>query len=151
VRLAAGEGDVARAFMLMPLGAIAIFAGLFIAAVVNVKRPEWHKRLILSATCATLFAAAGRVGFLVATHGGGPGLRPGTGPEPVFSTPAPDGVLLSLVLMIGVIYDWRTRRRPHPAYLIAIGLFLAHAFVGPFIAHTPTWYAAMDSLATLAR
>jgi hypothetical protein len=42
---------------------------------------------------------------------------------PAFSTPAPDGVLMSLVRMIGVIYEWRTRGRPHPAYLIAIGLF----------------------------
>jgi hypothetical protein len=58
---------------------------------------------------------------------------------------------MSLVLMIGVIYDWRTRGRPHPAYLIAIGMFLTHAFVGPIIAHTPEWYAAMDALATLGR
>lgn len=151
VRLAAGEGDVARAFMLMPLGAIAIFAGLFIAAVLNVKRPEWHKRLILAGTCGALFAAAGRVGFLIGTHGGGPGMRPGTGPEPSFLTVAPDGVLMSLVLMIGVIYDWRTRGRPHPAYLVAIGVFLAHAFVGPIISHTQGWYAAMDALATLGR
>ena len=83
--LAAGEGDTERAFMLMPIGGISIFAGLFIAAIVNVKRPEWHKRLILSATCAILFAAVGRVGFLVATHGGGPGIRPGlTPPAGVF-------------------------------------------------------------------
>lgn len=150
-RLAAGDGDVERAFMLMPLGAITIFAGLFIAAIVNVKRPEWHKRLILAATCAVLFASVGRVGFLVATHGGGPGMRPGLAPPPSFQTVAPDGVLMSLVLMIGVIYDWRTRGRPHPAYLVAIGVFLTHALVGPIISHTQGWYAAMDALATLGR
>jgi hypothetical protein len=58
---------------------------------------------------------------------------------------------MSLVLMVGVIYDWRTRGRPHPAYLIAIGVFLAHAFLGPIISHTPGWYRAMDALATLGR
>jgi hypothetical protein len=106
---------------------------------------------MLAATCAVLFAAVGRVGFLVATHGGGPGVRPGLAPPPEFSGVAPDGLLMSLVLMIGVIYDWRTRGRPHPAYLIAIGVFLTHAFVGPIIAHTQGWYAAMDALATLGR
>jgi hypothetical protein len=95
-RLAAGVGDAARAFMIMPLGSIGIFAGLFIAAVLNVRRPEWRKRLILGATCAALMAATGRVGFLIATHGGGPGMRPGLSPPPPVAG-AFDGVLMSLV------------------------------------------------------
>jgi hypothetical protein len=150
-RLAAGDGDAARAFMLLPLGAITIFASLFIAAIVNVKRPEWHKRLILGATSAALMAATGRIGFLIATHGGGPGMRPGLGRPPPPTTAALDGVLMSLVLMVGVIYDWRTRGRPHPAYLVGIGALLTFAFVGPIVAQTPGWYAAMDALATLGR
>jgi hypothetical protein len=149
--LAAGDGNVERAFMLMPLGSITIFAGLFIAAIVNVKRPEWHKRLMLGATCSVLMAAAGRVGFLIATHGGGPGMRPGLSPPPPVTVATLDGLLVSLALMVGVIYDWRTRGRPHPAYLVGIGLLLTFAFAGPIIAQTPGWYAAMDALATLGR
>jgi hypothetical protein len=150
-RLAAGEGDAARAFMILPLGAIGIFAGLFIAAVLNVKRPEWHKRLILGATCGVLLAAMGRVGFLIATHGGGPGMRPGLSPPPPPIAATLDGVLMGLVLVVGVVHDWRTRGRPHPAYLVGIGALLTFAFVGPILAQTPGWYAAMDALAALGR
>jgi hypothetical protein len=150
-RLAAGVGDPARANMILPLGAIGIFAGLLIAAVLNVQRPEWHKRLILGATCAALMAATGRVGFLIATHGGGPGMRPGLLPPPPPQVATLDGVLMSLVLLIGVVYDWRTRGRPHPAYLVGIAALLSFAFLGPIIAQTPGWYAAMDALAALGR
>lgn len=150
-RLAAGEGNAARAFMILPLGSLTVFAALFIAAVLNVKRPEWHKRLILGATCGALLAATGRLGFLIATHGGGPGMRPGLSPPPPPVAATLDGLLMSLVLVIGVVYDWRTRGRPHPAYLVGIGALLTFAFAGPIISQTPAWYAAMDALAGLGR
>lgn len=48
--LAAGYGDRSRAFLILPVSAITLFAGFFISAIANIKRPEAHKRLILLAT-----------------------------------------------------------------------------------------------------
>ena len=150
-KLALGYGDAERSFMMLPLGSITLFAGFVIAAVANVSRPEWHKRFMLAATCAVLMAAAGRVGFLLATHGGGPGMRPGRGPPVSPDLGMTDAILVSTLLLVGMAYDWRTRGRPHPAYLIALGAILTVGFVGPFVARTQAWYAAMDALATLGR
>src|SRR5450759_1505748 len=79
--LAAGYAESARAFLILPVSAISLFAGFFVAAIANIQRPETHKRLILLATISLLQAAIGRVFFVLAT-GGGPGLRPGLGPPP---------------------------------------------------------------------
>jgi hypothetical protein len=77
-RLDAGYGDAARAFTIVPVTAVLMFAGFVAAAVINLKRPEWHKRLVLLAPrpcCKRRWRA-----FFLAATGGGPGLRPGLGP-----------------------------------------------------------------------
>ena len=51
VGLAAGYGDKSRGFLLVPVTAIGLFAGFFIAAVANINRAEWHKRLICWPPC----------------------------------------------------------------------------------------------------
>ena len=70
VGLAAGYGDRSRGFLLVPLTAIGLFAGFFIAAIVNIRRPEIHKRLILLATLSLLQAAMARVFFVLRPAGG---------------------------------------------------------------------------------
>lgn len=149
VKLAEGYGDQARAFMWLPLGSLTLFAGFFVAAIVNINRWEWHKRFMLVATCGALAAAAGRIGFLIAT-GGGPGVRPGLAPPPPPALGGPDTVIVSLILLAGVIYDWRTRGKPHPAYLIGIAAILSFGFIGPLFAQTPAWFAFVDAFAKLA-
>src|SRR3982751_5709255 len=85
-RLDAGYGDAARAFTIVPVTAVLLFAGLVAAAIINMRRPEWHKRFMLLATTALLQAALARFFFLAAT-GDGPGLRPGLGPpQPIGGT-----------------------------------------------------------------
>ena len=59
-RLAAGYGEPARAFSIVPVTAILTFAGFVVAAVANRRRPQWHKRLMLLATIALLQAAIAR-------------------------------------------------------------------------------------------
>ena len=76
--LAAGYGDRSRAFLILPVSAISLFAFFVAAAIANIRRPEAHKRLMLLATISLLQAAMGRVFFVLVT-GGGPGLRPGLG------------------------------------------------------------------------
>jgi len=57
---AAGHGAAARAFSIVPLSAIALFAGLIAAAIANVSRPDTHKRLMLVATVSIIQAPLDR-------------------------------------------------------------------------------------------
>ncbi len=144
--LAAGYGDAARAFLILPLSAIGLFAGFFIAAIANIRRPEAHKRLILLATISLLQAAMGRVFFVLAT-GGGPGLRPGLGPPPPLSIGVVPSLILELLILAGIVYDWRTRGRPHRVWLIGAAVMTAVILLRGPLSGTSGWLAFADALA----
>ena len=65
IHLAAGDWDMDRAaaFLIIPLGDMVLFGAFFGAAVAYRAKPEIHKRLIVLATVALLFAAIGRMSF----------------------------------------------------------------------------------------
>lgn len=144
--LAAGYGDRSRAFLILPVSAISMFAGFFAAAIANIRRPEAHKRLILLATISLLQAAMGRVFFVLVT-GGGPGLRPGLGPPPPLIIGLVPSLILELLIVAGISYDWRTRGRPHPAWLIGGAIMTAVVLLRGPLGGTTTWLALADSLA----
>ena len=81
VRLAAGYGDRARAFHIASTSIITLFGIFVAAAIVNVARPEVHKRLMLLATISMLPPAIARLFFAVSV-GIGPGSAPGYRPAP---------------------------------------------------------------------
>ena len=66
MHLNAGEWTQERAagFVLITMGDMVLFGSLFIAAVIYRRKPEIHKRLMLAATVALLFAAVGRLPLL---------------------------------------------------------------------------------------
>ena len=143
------DGDAARGFLIVPLSALAVFAGFFVAAVANINRPDWHKRFMLVATVSLLQAAVARFLFLAAT-GGGPGARPGLTHPPPIMTAVMGGLITDLLLMAGIVYDWRSRGRPHPAYLIGLGVLIASQFARVPISASPAWYAIADSIGHIA-
>jgi hypothetical protein len=147
--LAAGYGDSARAFLILPVSAISLFAGFFVAAIANIQRPETHKRLILLATISLLQAAIGRVFFVLAT-GGGPGLRPGLGPPPPLIIGLVPSLILELMIVAGIVYDWRTRGRPHPVWLIGAAVMTTVILLRGPLSVTPAWLAFADALAHIA-
>ena len=53
--------DQAAGFLILPIGDMILFGGLFGAAVKFRNQPELHKRLIVAATVALAFAAVGRM------------------------------------------------------------------------------------------
>jgi hypothetical protein len=97
--------DRAAAFLLTTLGDMVLFATFFGAAVAFRRIPEIHKRLMLTATVGLLFAAVGRMRFI---------------------TSMPIMLLVWLSpLIVAMGYDWKTRGRVHPAYIIGTaGLFV---------------------------
>jgi len=135
-------------FLVVPLSAVATFAGLFAAAVINRHRTEVHRRLMLVATVAVLQAPMVRVYFLIKT-GGGPGLRPGIGlPPPIENTVLP-GLTVDLIVVAAILYDWRTRGRPHPAYLIGLAVLVGMQLLRLPVSESLQWQAFAQALVTL--
>ena len=120
LHLAAGEWEMDRAasFIILPLGDMVLFAGFFGAAVFFRSQPEIHKRLIVLATVALLFAAAARLAF--------------QGPRLTL-------LLLWLSpLLVAMGYDGVTRRRIHPTYLIGLAVLLV-GFTRVFFMQSEAW------------
>jgi ABC-type antimicrobial peptide transport system permease subunit len=99
--------DEAASFLLLPLGDMLLFAGFFWAAIANRLRRDLHKRLILLATIALLFAPAARLGD-------------------AYGVPAVLAIWLS-PLAIAMIHDAVTRRRVEPVYWIGLSILLLAA------------------------
>ena len=143
-------GDAVRAFLIVPTTALGGFVILFVAAIANIKRPEWHKRLMLVATFSLVQAAVARLFFLAVT-GGGPGARPGLSPPVPIATTIAAGLVVDLLILVGAAYDWRSRGRVHPAYLVGATVMLALQFLRVPVAHSHAWLAFANSLAAFGR
>src|SRR6186997_1701276 len=94
IHVHAGEWtrDRGAGFLLVTFGDMVLFGSLFGAAVYYRRKPEIHKRLMLAATVALLFAAIGRMHFL----------------DPL---PSVKAVVWLSPLLVGMLYDWKTRGR----------------------------------------
>jgi hypothetical protein len=145
-RLAAGFGNRALAFHIVSTSMAALFGVLVCAAIAYVRRPDVHKRLMLLATISVLPPAIARV-FYVVNVGMGAGLRPGlSGPRTVESVLI-SALLADLLIVVAMTYDWRTRGRIHPAYLIGGGIIVAVQFLRAPLSTTRWWYSTADFLA----
>ncbi|CAJ0876142.1 hypothetical protein AMST5_02758 [freshwater sediment metagenome] len=118
-----------RSFLVLPFFGITVFAILVGAGFLARKRPETHKRLMLLASIAMLDAAIARI----------PGVFAFGGPLASFG-------LQDLFVIACIVYDFASRRRIHPAYLVG-GLFiLAMQPLRLVVSQTPWWLAFGDWL-----
>jgi hypothetical protein len=123
-------GGDPRKFFAIPLGDIIVFGALVSAAVVQRRRAEAHKRLMLLATISLLTAAVGRFLRQVGMSGA-PNLFLGT----------------DVFVLVLVLYDLASRGRVHPATLwggaMIVGFkpLLYYVLTG-----TPAWLALADAL-----
>ena len=113
-----GMGDAARSFSVVSLTALVAFAVLFSLAIINNRRPETHKRLMILAMIPLMQAAAGRVFALLFAPPGA------IGPPPVMMA-TPPGLAVDMLIVAAMVYDWRTLGRPHKVYLIGGPAILA--------------------------
>ena len=102
-------------FSWVQVSGVLMFETLFVLAIVNLKKSELHKRLMVLATISLLDAPIARwfAVFLAPPHVMG---VPDPAP-PVFVDLVP-GLIGDLLIVAAMIFDWRTRGRPHPVYLI---------------------------------
>jgi hypothetical protein len=138
-------GDRARAFAIVPLYSMVVFPLVFGLAIANVRNTDWHRRLMFVATAPLLGAAFARVFFTIFV-GMGPGMRPGLGaPLPVTATLAPV-MLTNIVIVAGMVHDWRTRGKPHPAWTIGLIALVVTAVLRTPVSASPAWLHFTDWL-----
>lgn len=141
---AIGMRDEGIAFVIVPLSTIAFFAVAFTLAVVWVRQPDLHKRLILLAAISILDAPIARW-FL--TFLAPPGA---VGPPPVGAA-IPPAIVAYLLVVVAMVFDWRTRGRPHAVYAIGgTALLLLNLFNLPISSSLP-WHAFASGLLALAQ
>jgi hypothetical protein len=146
----AGFAHQAQAFAIVPVSSAVEFTVMMVWAVVTVKDPETHKRLMMLNTMQILQAPIGRFFFLTVGGGGGPGSRPGSGPPAPVMTAVGAGVVVGLLILAAVIYDWRKRGKPHPVYVIGGIAVMAIVFLRVPLGETPQWQAIAHSLDSFA-
>jgi hypothetical protein len=148
--VADGFAEQARAFAIVPLTAGLLFAILVAWAVVTVKQPEVHKRLMMLATLSILQAPIGRFFFLTVGGGGGAGSRPGSGPPAPAATTIPAALVVGLLLAVAIVYDWRKHGRPHPVYLVGGAAVMIVEIGRAFVGGTAGWQAIAQFFGSFA-
>jgi hypothetical protein len=139
---AMGMGDQARQFAIVPLSGLLLFGTMFILAIVNIPRPEVHKRLMVMLMIPLMQAALARL-FRTA-------LAPdAVGPPPVFAA-VPPGIAADLLVVAAIVHDWRSRGRPHQVYLICGAAILAEQLLCWALGPTQSWMAIAAWIESLA-
>lgn len=136
----------ARAATIVPVSAILTFSTLFAAAIANINRTEWHRRLMLCASISILPPAVARVLFVLFAHSGA--ARPGLAPPPlnVVELALAPGLAVDLLVVVAIVRDWRARGRPHPAYLVGASYIIAMQVLRIPLSTTTFWYSTTDWL-----
>jgi hypothetical protein len=137
-RVAAGFEAQGRAFSIVPLSIVGSFAALVAAAIANVRRPDVHMRLMLAATIAILPPAIARLLFLIRSFNA---VRPGLREPPSVPFALVASFAADLLLVGAMVYDWRRRGRPHPAYVIALAGLVAVQLGRVPLSGSSMWHA----------
>jgi hypothetical protein len=149
---AAGNLEAGLRFMVLPLWQALLLAAMFAAAFSTIRRPEWHKRLLLFATGAMMDAPLNRLFvYFVVFHGRMPVPAGMPSPPPPVDAGHPVGLLADAVLFgLPMMHDWRTRHRVHPAYIVAYVAIVSMRLLRPLVSRTATWHSIAVWVLSLA-
>jgi hypothetical protein len=128
-----GLGDESRRFSAVAFVALPFMIGLFAAAIANVRKPEIHKRLMYVLMASMMTPAIARVFLTLLAPPGA-----ADGPPPPFVA-VPPGLVATLLIVVAIVYDWRTRGRPHKAYIYGGLVVLLEIFLVVPISGTQAW------------
>lgn len=120
----------------LSFGGMLLFSGFIIAGVANLRRPEWHRRLMLVATFGILQAAIARWIMLIPTI---------NQPQRVLL----GAVIVDVLLVAVALLDARRRRRMHPAWSIGLAALLLVQWARVAMQSTEPWLAFTAWLAAL--
>jgi hypothetical protein len=111
-----------EAGLIVPFFDISSFVITFALAIYWRKKPEFHRRLILLATCALTAAAFARfpLGFL---------------------SPGSFYAGVDLLILLGIVRDWIVNRRVHPVYVYGLAAFVVGQMIIVYTAvHNLGWW-----------
>jgi len=151
----AGVAHQVKAFAWVSISGLLFILPVFVLAIVNLRKPEVHKRLIVLMTISMLGAPIARwfLTFLAPPPDPNAPPWPAGLPEvsapPVFVSIAP-GLLGDLLLVAAMIYDWRTRGRPHSVYVIGGAILLLVQLTVVPVSESPLWQAVAGAIGRLA-
>ncbi len=112
----------AEPFLIVPLFDMVCFTTTFALGIYWRTRPEYHRRLLLIASCALTAAGFGRFPASIL-------------PPPFFYA----GV--DILILLGVVRDLVVNKRIHPIYLYALPAFIAsQTFVTYTMTHLSPWW-----------
>lgn len=138
-----GYGEAALRFSAVTLTAWPLMAIFFTLAIVKIRQPETHKRLMTLLMIGMMTPAIARV-FL--TFFAPPGL---VGPPPPFVA-TPPGLVADFFLAVAMVRDWRMLGRPHPVYVYGGMALVAQQLLAAPIAATAAWMHIAKAFAALA-
>ncbi len=108
--------------IIIPFWDMIAFTATFVLAIWYRKKPEFHRRLILVATCCLTAAAFGRF------------------PEKIL----PPSIVyagVDILVLLGVLRDWLVNRRVHPVYLYMLPFFVLGQAITTYAAFVaPLWW-----------
>jgi hypothetical protein len=122
-----------RAFLLVPVTSVLLFAGFVAAGFVRRRRADWHRRLMLLGTIAMLVPALARI----VNMAGLPFLPRGV---------AGGLVLVNLFLLALAAFDLKRLGRLHPATIWGIAIFLLTWPARLLLGETGPWQAFARTL-----
>jgi len=129
---ALGFGEGARRFAAVTLLAWPLMATIFTLAIINIKKPETHKRLMLLLMVGIMTPAIARVFITLFAPPGA------VGPPPPFVS-VPPGLIADLLLVAAMVRDWRTRGRPHAVYVYGGIALLAQQLLTVPMSNSAAW------------
>jgi hypothetical protein len=131
---AQGFGDSARRFSAVVLCGWVSFVSFFTLAIVNVQRPQVHKRLMMLLMTGMMVPPLARVFLTVLAPAG----AASAGPPPPFVS-IPPSLTADLFIVVAMVRDWRVLGRVHPVYIWGgAALLIQQVLTVPFAA-TSVW------------
>ena len=130
-------GPSPREFVATLLSLPLLVTGLVGSGIANVARPEIHKRLMMLASFVVLTPALARIIQLMASS-----LSRLTRNDLA-------GLASDVLVLIAIVYDTKTRGKPHPAYLIGGACILLVQIATLWGRSTTVWIGITNWLASL--
>jgi hypothetical protein len=124
-------------------------AAFFTLAIVNIRKPQAHKRWMTLLLINMMTPAIARVFLVVLAATAGSAAVGGGGPPPPFVA-IPPAMVGDLLLVVAIVHDWRTRGRPHPVYVYGGLVTLATPFLIGAFANTGLWMSMARAFERLA-
>jgi hypothetical protein len=138
-----GFGDAGLRFSAVTLMAWPLLAVIFTLAIVKIRKPETHKRLMTLLMIAIMTPAIARVFITLFAPPGA------AGPPPPFVS-LPPSLVADLFLIVAIVRDWRILGRPHPVYVYGGLALLGQQLLVVPVAGTAAWMHIAQVFARLS-